>query len=238
MKTSFFLFLLLFNTNGDYQITSYVNDYSKILNSGDAKELNNRLISIDSVSNTQIVFLIIPSLGGKNIYEYALQVANEYKIGKQYLNNGILFVISPEERNMRFMLGNGMEHLISDEKADSIFQLLVPFLKAKKYYECFNRFVDLVEETNGINWKTIISVNSKVELARLGNYPAKIVGKITEVTGNSFTFSSDNFEIELKIPFHYKHRDYLMLLYGKKENTTVYFIKNPFNKDEFCFVGI
>jgi uncharacterized protein len=67
----------------------------------------------DSTSN-QIAILIIRSLKGDDVSAYANQVFREWKLGDEKKDNGVLFLISVEDRRMRIEVGNGLEGTLTD----------------------------------------------------------------------------------------------------------------------------
>lgn len=74
----------------------------------------------DSTSN-QIAVLIIPSLQGEPIEEYAIRVAhNEWKLGQKGKDNGVLLLIAIEDRQVRMEVGYGLEGSLTDAMSTRI----------------------------------------------------------------------------------------------------------------------
>ncbi|WP_276368144.1 TPM domain-containing protein [Chryseolinea sp. H1M3-3] len=73
----------------------------------------------DSTSN-QIAILIIPSLDGNALEEYSLRVAEAWKLGKSDKDNGVLLLISVNDRKMRIETGYGLEGALTDAIASRI----------------------------------------------------------------------------------------------------------------------
>lgn len=83
----------------------------------------------DSSSN-QVVVLTIQSLEGGSIEEFANRVFNTWQIGQKERNNGVLLLISKEERAIRIEVGYGLETYLTDlESADIIDYVIVPKFK-------------------------------------------------------------------------------------------------------------
>ncbi len=65
--------------------------------------------------------LIIPSLQGAPLEDYAIRVANdEWKLGQKGKNNGILLLIAVDDRKMRIEVGKGLEGVVPDIIASRI----------------------------------------------------------------------------------------------------------------------
>ena len=88
----------------------------------------------DSTSN-QIAVLIIPSLDGDVLEDYAIRVAhNEWKLGDKDKDNGVLLLIVLDERKIRIETGYGLEGVLTDALASRINRNeIAPRFKAGDY---------------------------------------------------------------------------------------------------------
>jgi uncharacterized protein len=98
----------------------WVHDLADVL----SPQVKARLESIirveeDSTSN-QIGVLIIRSLEGGSLEEYSLRVAEAWKIGRKDRDNGVLLLISIDDRKMRIETGYGLEGALTDAMASRI----------------------------------------------------------------------------------------------------------------------
>jgi uncharacterized protein len=92
----------------------WVHDEANIL-SAQAKSSLESIIQAerDSTSN-QIAILIIPSLQGGSLEEYALRVAETWQPGEKEKDNGVLLLIAIDDRLMRIETGYGLEGSLTD----------------------------------------------------------------------------------------------------------------------------
>jgi uncharacterized membrane protein YgcG len=90
-------------------LRGYVNDYADMITPSVKGELENKLSAFEQTDSTQIVILTIPSLDGETIEEFSLKVANKWKLGQSGKDNGVLFVVSKQDRKMRIEVGPGLE---------------------------------------------------------------------------------------------------------------------------------
>lgn len=98
----------------------YVNDFAGILNDDTEQFIIQNSTSLADVSEAQIVVATIESLDGDSIEDYANRMFREYGIGDEDENNGVLLLLSVEDREVRIEVGYGLEGAINDAKAGRI----------------------------------------------------------------------------------------------------------------------
>lgn len=120
-----------------------VNDAAGILNPTEVASLEKKLVALDDSSSNQIVVVIIPSLDGYPIQDYANKLFRDWGIGTKEKNNGILLLISVNDRKARIEVGYGLEGAIPDITAKSIIDNDInPNFKKKAYFEGINNATD------------------------------------------------------------------------------------------------
>jgi uncharacterized protein len=112
----------------------WVHDEAKILSSQAKAELEAILkYERDSTSN-QIAILIVPTLEGESFEEYSLRVAEKWKIGQKEKDNGVLFMIAINDRQMRIEVGSGLEGVLTDAVSSRINRNEVaPYFRQRSY---------------------------------------------------------------------------------------------------------
>jgi uncharacterized protein len=133
---SFLIFFLAAQTYGLEvpKLTAQVNDYADILSSATENQLEAVLDDLEHTDSTQIAVLTIPSLEGENIEEYAIQVAETWKIGQERLDNGAILIISKNDRKLRIEVGYGLEGSLTDLMAGRIIEhIIVPRFKTGNF---------------------------------------------------------------------------------------------------------
>ncbi len=73
----------------------------------------------DSTSN-QIAILLVSTLEGDDIDLYANRVFNDWKLGDEKKDNGVLFLIAINDRKMRIEVGQGLEGVLTDALSSRI----------------------------------------------------------------------------------------------------------------------
>jgi uncharacterized protein len=115
-------------------LKGHVNDYANLLSRETVAALEARLAEFEKAESTQIVILTIPSLQGEVLEEYSIKVAGRWKIGQKKLDNGVILLISKNDRKMRIEVGYGLEGRLTDLLAGRIIDNDIrPFFKEGKY---------------------------------------------------------------------------------------------------------
>ena len=112
----FFLCCLPFAAYGSEvpKLQGYVNDYAGMISSSAKSKLEEGLRAFEQSDSTQIVILTISSLEGENLEEFGIKVAETWKIGQQVKDNGVLFIVSKQDRKIRIEVGRGLEGKLTD----------------------------------------------------------------------------------------------------------------------------
>ena len=98
----------------------WVHDEAGVL-SPQAKARLESIIRMEEDSTTnQIAIFIIRSLEGGSLEEYSLRVAEAWKIGRKDRDNGVLLLISIDDRQLRIETGYGLEGALTDAMASRI----------------------------------------------------------------------------------------------------------------------
>jgi uncharacterized protein len=158
MKKFFLLFILLlcclpFAAYGlDVpRLQGYVNDHAGMVSPSARSKIEGELRTFEQSDSTQVVILTIPSLEGENIEEFSIKVAEAWKIGQQQKDNGVLFVVSKQERKIRIEVGRGLEGKLTDLMAGRIIdQVIKPRFKQGDFDGGFITGVSaLIDATRG-----------------------------------------------------------------------------------------
>lgn len=97
-----------------------VNDYGELLSPATEASLESVLQSLESSDSTQIVVLTIKSLQGDSLEDFSLRVVEDWKIGQQGLDNGVLLLVALDDRKIRIEVGYGLEGKLTDLTAGRI----------------------------------------------------------------------------------------------------------------------
>ncbi|MGZ3695591.1 MAG: TPM domain-containing protein [Bdellovibrionota bacterium] len=111
-------------------------DEMGLLQPGEANQLENLLRNIKAKSGVEIAVYIVSSLQGRVIEDFSIAVAEKWKLGRKKEDKGLLFVVAPKERKMRFEVGYGLEGDITDAFSRQVLDNNVkPLFKEGRYFE-------------------------------------------------------------------------------------------------------
>lgn len=112
----------------------YVTDSAGLLSPATEQKLEHFLEEFERSDSTQLTVLTIPSLEGEAVEEYALRVAEDWKVGQKGRDNGALLLVAKAERKLRIEVGRGLEGRLTDLLAGRILDNeLRPRFKAGDY---------------------------------------------------------------------------------------------------------
>jgi uncharacterized protein len=97
-----------------------VHDQAGVLTANDVAMIEYVLRAEQDSTSNQIAILIVKSLEGDDIDSYSNRVFNAWKLGTAKKDNGVLFLISIEDRLMRIEPGAGLEGVLTDVQSHRI----------------------------------------------------------------------------------------------------------------------
>lgn len=156
LKTIFvFIFLLLVSPVLAYYSpgspAGFVNDYAGMINTSDESALEKKLVDFEAESSNEIVVVTIPSLEGDTIENFAVELFEEWRIGKTDNDNGVLILVSRDDRKMRIEVGYGLEGALTDSQSYWIIDdIIKPAFREENYYQGIDEAVDkIISATEG-----------------------------------------------------------------------------------------
>ena len=127
----------------------YILDQTQTLSKEEIHKMNRMGMELQQKTKAQIAVLIVPTLDGEDVGDYANQVFRTWGVGQKNTNNGILFLIAIKDKQMRIEVGYGLEGAINDAKAGQILDdYAIPYFKQGQIGRgVVNTYAILVGET-------------------------------------------------------------------------------------------
>jgi len=111
-----------------------INDNADLLSSSEEGELSRYLEAVEKESGAQMALLTIPSLEGDNLESFSYRTAQEWQLGKDDKDNGLLLLVALEERKIRIEVGYGLEGTITDSLSGFVIRNhIAPYFKRGDY---------------------------------------------------------------------------------------------------------
>lgn len=145
---TFVLFIINVEALVDPMSNFYVNDYANILSEETENEIQSMSVQLSYTDGTQMVVVTVEDLEGLSVEEYANQLFNKFGIGEADSDNGLLILVSRDDRKIRVEVGYGLEGVINDGKAGRYLDAYaVPYLKNDEWDKgIFNVYNALYKE--------------------------------------------------------------------------------------------
>lgn len=124
-------------------LTARVVDLTGTLDSNQQRALDQRLQSFEKTKGTQIAVLMVPGIGTEPIEQFALRVAERWKIGRKKIDDGAILVIAKNERRLRIEVGYGLEGVLNDATSKRIIEeQIVPLFQRGDFYGGISTGID------------------------------------------------------------------------------------------------
>src|SRR5690349_20679398 len=96
------------------KLTAHVTDSTGTLTTNERQALEAKLTSFEREKGSQVAVLLVPSLDGETIEDFAGRVTDDWKLGRKGVDDGVLFVVTKQERRMRIHTGRGVQGSLTD----------------------------------------------------------------------------------------------------------------------------
>lgn len=132
---AFTLFLASFVVAITYpQPQGQVNDFAEVLTQAEEQQLTMRIQEIMRNTSAEIAVVTVPSLEGQDIEGYTIGLAEQWKVGKADVDNGLIILVAPHEHQYRIEVGYGLEGVLPDGYVGQLGrQILIPHFRENKY---------------------------------------------------------------------------------------------------------
>ncbi len=124
-------------------LTGRVTDQTSTLNAEQKSALEQTLQAFEVKKGSQIAVLIVPTVSPETIEQYALRVAELWKLGRKKVDDGAILVIAKDDRALRIEVGYGLEGALNDATSKRIIsEIIAPRFKQGDFYGGITAGVD------------------------------------------------------------------------------------------------
>jgi uncharacterized protein len=111
-------------------LTARVTDLTNTLTGQQRAALEERLAAFEARKGSQIAVLIVPTTAPETIEQYAIRVAEQWKVGRKGVDDGAILLVALKDRALRIEVGYGLEGVLPDAVAKRIVEeVIVPRFK-------------------------------------------------------------------------------------------------------------
>ena len=120
-----------------------VTDLTGTLKPEQVASLEQLLGSFEARKGSQIAVLMVPTTAPEAIEQYALRVAEQWKIGRKKVDDGAILVVAKDDRTLRIEVGYGLEGALNDATASRIIrEVIVPRFREGDFFGGISAGVD------------------------------------------------------------------------------------------------
>lgn len=118
-----------------------VNDFANVLSQDEYNQLESTLEQFARETSTQIVVVTVNDLDDYQPYDYAVRLGENWGVGQQGKDNGIIILVKPKEANsdgqVYVATGYGLEGVLPDAVVNRavVDNEMIPHFKENNYYQ-------------------------------------------------------------------------------------------------------
>lgn len=106
-------------------------DQADIIPAAEEAALNTQLLDLEKTTGHQLVVATVNDLEGNDIADYGYKLGRAWGIGDEAKDDGVVFLIAPNERRMNISVGLGLEPILTDALSGRIIRdVVTPKFKA------------------------------------------------------------------------------------------------------------
>lgn len=107
----------------------FVNDFADVISEENEQEIMKIGADLYEQTSAQIVVVTVDSLDGYEVNDYALELGREWGVGSKETNNGVVLLLSVNDREVTIQVGYGLEGCLTDAGTGRILdEYAIPYL--------------------------------------------------------------------------------------------------------------
>lgn len=116
-------------------LNARVTDLTATLDAQQKQALEARLAAFEKNKGAQLAVLLVPTTQPETIEQFALRVAEAWKLGRKGVDDGALLLVAKDDRVLRIEVGYGLEGALNDATAKRIIaEIITPSFKRGEFY--------------------------------------------------------------------------------------------------------
>lgn len=125
------------------EINARVVDQTGTLDAVTVAALSEKLQTLEQQKGAQLVVVIVPTTAPEEIEQYAIRLAEQAKIGRAKVDDGVILLVAKDDRKMRIEVGYGLEGAIPDIASKRIIdEFITPAFRSGEFAAGINAGVD------------------------------------------------------------------------------------------------
>jgi uncharacterized protein len=118
-----------------YKPQGYVSDFANVVDAASKAKIETYCAEVERSTGAQMALVTIPSLQGEPIEDVANTIARAWGVGQKGKNEGVLLLLSIQDRRSRLEVGYGLEPILPDGLSGATLREMRPALRQGQYGE-------------------------------------------------------------------------------------------------------
>ncbi len=115
-------------------LTGHAVDLTHTLTEDQQREIELSLAAFETRKGSQLAVLLVPTTQPETIEQYALRVAEQWKLGRRQVDDGAILVVAKNDRTLRIEVGYGLEGALNDATSKRIIEeVITPQFRQQKF---------------------------------------------------------------------------------------------------------
>ena len=108
------------NTTGSDSLVTLSNlnspiiDQANILSPAEKQQLSQQILQLYQQGKAQVGIVIVRSTGSESIFDFAMRVGEQWKLGSSKTDNGVVIAVALDDRRIHIATGYGLEGVLPD----------------------------------------------------------------------------------------------------------------------------
>ena len=116
-------------------LTGHVIDQTGTLTTEQKATLEQSLTAFEARKGSQLAVLMVATTAPETIEQYALRVAEQWKLGRKKIDDGVILVVAKADRTVRIEVGYGLEGALNDATSKRIIsEAILPLFKQQDFH--------------------------------------------------------------------------------------------------------
>ena len=107
------------------ELNGPVIDLANVLTPDQKQLLSFQIFKMYQTGQAQIAIVIVPSTGPESIFDFAMRVGEQWKLGSSKTDNGLVIAVAVNDRRVHIATGYGLEGVIPDIIAGQIIRKVI-----------------------------------------------------------------------------------------------------------------
>ncbi|WP_174875071.1 TPM domain-containing protein [Vogesella oryzae] len=116
-------------------LNARVTDLTATLDQQQLAALEQKLQAFEQAKGSQLAVLLLPTTGEESIEQYSIRVVEQWRLGRNKVDDGVLLLLAKNDHTLRIEVGYGLEGALNDATCKRIIsEVIVPRLKQGDFY--------------------------------------------------------------------------------------------------------